>query len=137
MELVPVFAARWRSIRNISAAQITTTPREDYKNNCNARKVAPSYTQKMTLKQIQEELEQNYHIFQLKLKNARTRNNSQRSQQQTKDPFPFFYDANHLNLMTLALTRKNNNITPPQVQIIYSKEDLSNHNREISSKFRR
>jgi hypothetical protein len=43
----------------------------------------------MTPKQIQEESEQNYHIFQFKLKNARTRNNSQRSQQQTKDPFTF------------------------------------------------
>jgi hypothetical protein len=67
-ELVPVFAARWRSIRNISTAQMTTNQRKDYKNNCNTRKVAPSYTQKMTPKQNQEESEQNYHIFQLKLK---------------------------------------------------------------------
>jgi hypothetical protein len=50
----------------IKQDQITSNPRKDYKNNCNARKVAPSYTQKMTLKQIQEESEQNYHIFQLK-----------------------------------------------------------------------
>ncbi len=42
--------------------------KKDYKNNCNTRKVAPSYTQKMTPKQNQEESEQNYHIFQLKLK---------------------------------------------------------------------
>jgi hypothetical protein len=62
----------------------------------------------MTSKQIQEESEQNCHIFQFKLKNACTRNNSQRSQQQTKDPFPFFY-ANHLYLMKIALTRKNMN----------------------------
>ncbi len=32
---------------NTSAAQITTNPKEDYKNNYNARKVAPSYTQLM------------------------------------------------------------------------------------------
>ncbi len=53
---------------NISAAQITTNPKEDYKNNYNTRKVALSYTQKITPKQDQEESEQNYHIFQLKLK---------------------------------------------------------------------
>jgi hypothetical protein len=67
-ELVTVFAARWRSIRNISTAQMTTNLKEDYKNNCNTRKVAPSYTQQMTPKLNQEESEQNYHIFQLKLK---------------------------------------------------------------------
>jgi hypothetical protein len=30
-ELVPVFAARWRSIRNISTAQMSTNPRKNYK----------------------------------------------------------------------------------------------------------
>ena len=54
-ELVPVFAARWRSIRNISTAQMTTNPRKYYKNNCNTKKVAPSYNQKM---RDQEESEQ-------------------------------------------------------------------------------
>ncbi len=32
---------------NTSAAQITTNPKEDYRNNYNARKIAPSYTQQM------------------------------------------------------------------------------------------
>jgi hypothetical protein len=32
---------------NTSKAQITTNPKEDYKNNYNTRKVAPSYTQLM------------------------------------------------------------------------------------------
>ncbi len=67
-ELVPVFAARWRSVPNTSAAQIITNPKEDYRNNYNTRKVAPSYTQKMTPKQNQKESEQNYNIFQRKLK---------------------------------------------------------------------
>jgi hypothetical protein len=52
----------------IKQDQITINPRKDYKNTCNTRKVAPSYTQKMTPKHNQEESEQNYHIFQLKLK---------------------------------------------------------------------
>ncbi len=52
----------------INQDQITSNPRKDYKNNCNTRKIAPSYTQKMTPKQNQEESEQNYHILQLKLK---------------------------------------------------------------------
>ncbi len=75
----------------IKQDQITSNLKKWLKNNCNTRKVAPSFTQKMTPKQIQEESEQNYHIFQFKLKNARTRNNSQRSQQQTKDPFTFLW----------------------------------------------
>jgi hypothetical protein len=70
---------------------MTTNPRENYKNNCNTKKVAPSYNQKM---RDQEESDQNYHIFQLKLKNACTRNNSQRSQQQT----------NVSNFMTLIIS---------------------------------
>ncbi len=53
---------------NTSAAQIVTNPKEDYRNNYNTRKVAPSYTQKMTPKQNQKESEQNYNIFQRKLK---------------------------------------------------------------------
>ena len=53
---------------NTSAAQITTNPKEDYKNNYNTRKVAPSYTQLMNQKQDQEKSEQNCHIFQIKLK---------------------------------------------------------------------
>ena len=53
---------------NISAAQIITNPKEDYRNNYNTRKVAPSYTQKMTPKQNQKESEQNYNIFQRELK---------------------------------------------------------------------
>ncbi len=39
---------------NTSAAQIITNPKEDYRNNYNTRKVAPSYTQKMTPKQIKK-----------------------------------------------------------------------------------
>ncbi len=35
---------------NTSAAQITTNPKEDYRNNYNTRKVAPSYTQQMNSK---------------------------------------------------------------------------------------
>jgi hypothetical protein len=50
---------------------MTTNPRENYENNCNTKK------KKM---RDQEESDQNYHIFQLKLRNARTRNDSQRSQ---------------------------------------------------------
>jgi hypothetical protein len=57
---------------------MTTNPRENYENNCNTqKKVAPSYNRKM---RDQEESDQNYHIFQLKLRKARTRNDSQRSQ---------------------------------------------------------
>ncbi len=52
---------------NTSAAQIITNPKENYRNNYNTRKVAPSYTQKMTPKQNQKESEQNYNIFQRKL----------------------------------------------------------------------
>jgi hypothetical protein len=53
---------------NISTAPITTNTKGDYENNCNTKKVAPSFNQKMTTKQDPEESEQNYHIFQLKLK---------------------------------------------------------------------
>ncbi len=56
---------------------MTTNPIENYKNNCNTKKVAPSYNQKM---RDQEESDQNYYIFQLKLRNVSTRNNNQRSQ---------------------------------------------------------
>jgi hypothetical protein len=56
---------------------MTPNPRENYEKNCNTEKVAPSYKKKM---RDQEKSGQNYHIFQLKLRNARTRNDSQRSQ---------------------------------------------------------
>jgi hypothetical protein len=38
----------------IKQDQITTNQRKDYKNNCNTRKVAPSYTQKMTRNKIKK-----------------------------------------------------------------------------------
>jgi hypothetical protein len=59
-ELVPVFAARWRSIRNMSTAHITTNPRKYYKNNRSTKKIAPSYNQIM---RDQEESEQNLPHF--------------------------------------------------------------------------
>ncbi len=59
-ELVPVFAARWRSIRNMSTAQIATNPRKYYKNNRNTKKIAPSYNKKM---RDREESEQNLPHF--------------------------------------------------------------------------
>jgi hypothetical protein len=46
--------------QNTSAAQITTNPKEDYKDNSNTKKVAPSYNQKM---QDQEESEQKLPYF--------------------------------------------------------------------------
>jgi hypothetical protein len=52
----------------IKQDQITCNLRKDYKNNCNTREVAPSYTQKMTPKQNQKESDQNYNIFQRELK---------------------------------------------------------------------
>jgi hypothetical protein len=48
---------------------MTTNPRENYENNCNTKKVAPSYKKKKM--RDQEESDQNYHIFQLKLRSAR------------------------------------------------------------------
>ncbi len=59
-ELVPVFAARWRSIRKMSTAQIATNPRKYCKNIRNTKKIAPSYNQKM---RDQEESEQNLPHF--------------------------------------------------------------------------
>ncbi len=116
---------------------MTTNPKKDYKNNYNARKVAPSYIQKMTPKQNQEESEQNYHIFQLKLRNARMQNDNTSTPSSSSTQFPIFYDANHLYLMTIALIRKNkNNNTTLSTNHLYE-EDLPNHNSEISSKFRR
>ncbi len=53
---------------NISTAQITTNSKEDYKNNCNTKKVAPSYNQKMTTKQDQEESEQKLPYFPTQVK---------------------------------------------------------------------
>jgi hypothetical protein len=67
-ELVPVFAARWRSIRSISTAQMTTNPWKYYKNNCITMKVAPSYNQKM---RDQEESEQKLPYFPTQVKKCK------------------------------------------------------------------
>jgi hypothetical protein len=58
-------------------------------------------------------------------------------QEDKQTPFPIFYDANHLYLMKIALTKETRIITPPQVQIIYSKDDLSHQKLGESSKYRR
>ena len=64
-ELVPVFAARWRSIRDISTAQMTTNPRKYYKSKRNTEKIAPPYNQK---KRYQEETEQKLPYFPTQVK---------------------------------------------------------------------
>jgi hypothetical protein len=76
-ELVPVSAARWRSIRkNISSSEDKYS-KELLQNNCNTKKKHPPIYKKCEAKKNQSKTN---HISQLKLKNARTRNNSQRSQ---------------------------------------------------------
>ena len=58
---------------NTSAAQITTNPKEDYKNTYNARKVAPSYTQLMKSEARSRKIRANLPYFpnQVKEKNER------------------------------------------------------------------
>ncbi len=42
-QLVPAFTARWRSIRKISSAPMTTNPRKNHHNIRNTKKTAPPY----------------------------------------------------------------------------------------------
>jgi hypothetical protein len=81
-ELVPKFAARWRSIRKNISSSDDKYSKKILQHNCNTKKVAPSYNKKKS--ETKKNQSKTNHISQLKLKNARTRKNSQRSQQQTR-----------------------------------------------------
>ena len=59
-ELVPVFAARWRSIRKNISSSDDKFSKKILQNNCNTKKIAPSYNQKM---RYQEETEQKLPYF--------------------------------------------------------------------------
>ncbi len=64
-ELVPIFAARWRSIRKNISSSDDKFSKKILQNNCNTKKIAPSYIQKM---RGQEESEQNQPYFPTQVK---------------------------------------------------------------------
>jgi hypothetical protein len=64
-ELVPVSAARWRSIRKNISSSDDKYSKEILQNNCNTKKIAPSYIQKM---RGQQESEQNQPYFPTQVK---------------------------------------------------------------------
>ena len=53
-------------LANTSAAQITTNPKEDYKNNYNTTKVTPPYTQ--DIREQEKNHSKTHHIFQTQIK---------------------------------------------------------------------
>jgi hypothetical protein len=57
----------------IKQDQIITNPKEDYRNNYNKRKVAPSYTQKMTPKQNQKRIRAKLQYFPTQVKEMHVR----------------------------------------------------------------
>jgi hypothetical protein len=93
---------------------MTTNPRKDYKNNCNARKVAPSYTQKDDSETNSRRIKTKLPYFPTQVKKMHVREIITSTASSRPKTLFHFYDANHLYLMTIALTRKNknNNITP-------------------------
>jgi hypothetical protein len=63
---------------------MSTNPRNNYKNNYNTEKVAPSYNQKMTTKQDQEESEQKLPYFPTQVKKC-----TYAASSRPKTPFTF------------------------------------------------
>jgi hypothetical protein len=88
---------------------MTTNPRKDYKNNCNTKKVAPSYTQKDDSKTRSKRIRAKLQYFPTQVKEKNEREMIGYSTPRRPTPLFHFYDANHLYLMKIALTRKNKN----------------------------
>jgi hypothetical protein len=106
---------------------MTTNPRKNYNNNCNTKKVSPSYTQKDDSKTKSKRIRAKLQYFPKQVKEMHVREMIIPAHPAAAQrPFHFYDAKSSLSDENSAYQKRTKIITPPQVQVIYSKENLSN-----------